>query len=116
MVRKIGLVNINSCVKETLFVFNKFKSCDPLKATIVATCPLGFTISTFKGSQDLNLLKTKSVSFTHEFMFTRPIFQTEDMINSNMSSWFHYIYHCFIIHVCIKRAKYEIYRFNVLLF
>ena len=38
------------------------------------------TIVAFKGSQDLNLLKTKSVSFTHEFMFTRPIFQTEDMI------------------------------------
>ena len=37
------------------------------------------TIVAFK-DQRFKFIKTKSVSFTHEFMFTRPIFQTEDMI------------------------------------
>ncbi|SFT02650.1 NADPH2:quinone reductase [Zhouia amylolytica] len=40
-------------------------------------------IASITGSADpvvLNDLKTKSVSFSWEFMFTRPMFQTEDMI------------------------------------
>ncbi len=37
------------------------------------------TIVAFQDKQDLNLLKSKSVTFTHEFMFTRPLHQTEDM-------------------------------------
>ena len=30
--------------------------------------------------QDLNLLKSKSVTFTHEFMFSRPLHHTDDVI------------------------------------
>jgi zinc-binding alcohol dehydrogenase family protein len=32
---------------------------------------------------DLNALKTKSVSFAWEFMFTRPMYQTEDMVKQH---------------------------------
>jgi NADPH:quinone reductase-like Zn-dependent oxidoreductase len=32
-----------------------------------------------KGPIELNLLKSKSASFSWEFMFTRPMFQTPDM-------------------------------------
>ena len=37
------------------------------------------TIVAFKDKQDLNLLKNKSVTFTHEYMYTRPLHETEDM-------------------------------------
>lgn len=38
------------------------------------------TIVAFNEKQDLNLLKSKSISFSHEFMFARPVHQTRDMI------------------------------------
>ena len=38
------------------------------------------TIVAFEHNQDLNALKNKSITFTHEFMFTRPLYQTDDMI------------------------------------
>ncbi|MCE5089984.1 zinc-binding alcohol dehydrogenase family protein [Staphylococcus devriesei] len=38
------------------------------------------TIVAFQEAQDLNALKSKSISFTHEFMFTRPLHQTRDMV------------------------------------
>lgn len=42
--------------------------------------PRGYiaTIVAFEKNQDLNALKDKSVTFTHEFMFTRPLYHTED--------------------------------------
>ena len=44
--------------------------------------PLGkiATIVAFKEKQDLNALKPKSLTLTHEFMFARPVFNTDDMI------------------------------------
>ena len=64
------------------FVFCTFDTDMYYETMIDIVKPRGHvaTIVAFKESQDLNLLKTKSVSFTHEFMFTRPIFQTKDMI------------------------------------
>ncbi|MCC3662842.1 zinc-binding alcohol dehydrogenase family protein [Staphylococcus haemolyticus] len=38
------------------------------------------TIVAFENDQDLNALKPKSLSFSHEFMFARPLNQTDDMI------------------------------------
>lgn len=38
------------------------------------------TIVAFENNQDLNALKGKSITFSHEFMFTRPLYQTTDMI------------------------------------
>lgn len=38
------------------------------------------TIVAFNSQQDLNLLKSKSVTFTHEFMFSRPLHHTDDVI------------------------------------
>ncbi|UEX90631.1 zinc-binding alcohol dehydrogenase family protein [Staphylococcus ratti] len=35
------------------------------------------TIVAFKEKQDLNLLKSKSITFSHEFMFSRALYQTE---------------------------------------
>ncbi|MEP9852373.1 zinc-binding alcohol dehydrogenase family protein [Staphylococcus aureus] len=37
------------------------------------------TIVAFKEKQDLNLLKPKSITFTHEYMYSRPLHETEDM-------------------------------------
>lgn len=37
------------------------------------------TIVAFNHEQDLNLLKPKSITFTHEYMYSRPLNQTEDM-------------------------------------
>lgn len=37
------------------------------------------TIVAFNNKQDLNLLKPKSVTFTHEYMYSRPLNKTEDM-------------------------------------
>ena len=38
------------------------------------------TIVAFNEHQDLNALKSKSITFTHEFMFARPLCNTQDMI------------------------------------
>lgn len=38
------------------------------------------TIVAFENDQDLNALKPKILSFSHEFMFARPLNQTDDMI------------------------------------
>lgn len=38
------------------------------------------TIVAFENDQDLNALKPKNLSFSHEFMFARPLNQTDDMI------------------------------------
>lgn len=38
------------------------------------------TIVAFQNKQDLNALKPKSLTFSHEFMFARPLNQTDDMI------------------------------------
>ena len=47
--------------------------------------PLGHiaTIVAFNEDQDLNALKLKSITFTHEFMFARPIHRTPDMIKQH---------------------------------
>ncbi|MBF7016498.1 zinc-binding alcohol dehydrogenase family protein [Staphylococcus durrellii] len=37
------------------------------------------TIVEFNKKQDLNLLKSKSVTFTHEYMYSRPLCETEDL-------------------------------------
>lgn len=41
------------------------------------------SIVELSGSVDLNLIKNKSVSFTWELMFTRSLFETEDMIEQH---------------------------------
>ncbi len=47
--------------------------------------PLGHitTIAKLNEDQDLNALKLKSITFTHEFMFARPIHRTPDMIKQH---------------------------------
>lgn len=37
------------------------------------------TIVAFNEKQDLNLLKSKSVTFTHEYMYSRPLHDTDDL-------------------------------------
>src|SRR5699024_7313031 len=37
------------------------------------------TIVAFKEKQDLNLHKPKSITYTHEYMYSRPLHETEDM-------------------------------------
>lgn len=64
------------------YIFCTFDTDMYYKTMIELVRPRGHiaTIVALKDKQDLNLLKSKSLAFTHEFMFTRPIFQTEDMI------------------------------------
>jgi NADPH:quinone reductase-like Zn-dependent oxidoreductase len=37
------------------------------------------TIVAFNEKQDLNLLKSKSVTFTHEYMYSRPLHDADDL-------------------------------------
>lgn len=64
------------------YVFCTFNTDLYYKVMIDLVKPRGHlaTIVAMNHSQDLNVLKPKSISFTHEFMFTRPTFKTNDMI------------------------------------
>lgn len=53
-------------------------------ATVVAPQGKICTIVENNGELDVGLLKTKSASFIWEFMFTRSMFQTEDMIEQHV--------------------------------
>lgn len=64
------------------YVFCTFDTDLYYKVMIDLVKPRGHlaTIVAMKNAQDLNALKPKSISFTHEFMFARPTFKTNDMI------------------------------------
>ncbi|AXF57472.1 zinc-binding alcohol dehydrogenase family protein [Salicibibacter kimchii] len=50
-----------------------------------ALAPQGYIVSIVEAEEnhDLNVLKNKSASFSYEFMFTRSMFETEDMIEQH---------------------------------
>lgn len=67
------------------YVFCTFDTDMYYDTMIEVVKPLGHiaTIVAFKEKQDLNALKAKNISFTHEFMFARPVHQTADMIQQH---------------------------------
>lgn len=67
---------------EVDFVFCTFGTDMYYEVMIDLVKPRGkiATIVAFNNNQDLNLLKNKSVTFTHEYMYSRPLHKTEDMI------------------------------------
>ena len=69
-------------INEVDYIFCTFDTDLYYEKMIELIKPLGHiaTIVAFKEKQDLNLLKPKSVNFTHEFMFARPVNRTNDMI------------------------------------
>ncbi|PHK50176.1 zinc-binding alcohol dehydrogenase family protein [Staphylococcus edaphicus] len=69
---EISEVDYIFCTFDTDMYYEKMIELVKPRGTIV-------TIVAFKGKQDLNLLKPKSITFTHEFMSARPIHETEDM-------------------------------------
>ncbi|MEZ2113821.1 zinc-binding dehydrogenase, partial [Staphylococcus aureus] len=71
--KEIPLVDYIFCTYNTDLYYNTM---------IELIKPLGHitTIVAFNEDQDLNALKLKSITFTHEFMFARPIHRTPDMI------------------------------------
>lgn len=64
------------------FIFCTYDTDMYYNTMIELVKPLGkiATIVAFKEKQDLNALKPKSLTLTHEFMFARPVFNTDDMI------------------------------------
>lgn len=64
------------------YVFCTFNTDMYYDTMIDIVKPLGHiaTIVAFQEKQDLNALKPKSLKFTHEFMFARPLNHTQDMI------------------------------------
>lgn len=69
-------------IEEVDYIFCTFNSDMYYETMIDLIKPRGHiaTIVAFNEKQDLNLLKSKSISFSHEFMFARPVHQTNDMI------------------------------------
>ncbi|BBD89414.1 zinc-binding alcohol dehydrogenase family protein [Staphylococcus caprae] len=69
-------------INEVDYIFCTFNTDLYYEKMIELIKPLGHiaTIVAFNDKQDLNLLKPKSVKFTHEFMFARPVNRTPDMI------------------------------------
>ncbi|GJF59068.1 zinc-binding alcohol dehydrogenase family protein [Staphylococcus argenteus] len=67
------------------YIFCTFDSDMYFDTLIQLVKPLGHitTIVAFNENQDLNALKSKSITFTHEFMFARPIHRTPDMIKQH---------------------------------
>lgn len=67
---------------EVDFVFCTFSTDMYYEVMIDLVKPRGkiATIVAFNDKQDLNLLKNKSVTFTHEYMYSRPLHKTDDMI------------------------------------
>ncbi len=74
--KEIPLVDYIFCTYNTDLYYNTM---------IELIKPLGHitTIVAFNEDQDLNALKLKSITFTHEFMFARPIHRTPDMIKQH---------------------------------
>lgn len=68
-------------ISEVDYVFCTFDTDMYYEKMIELVKPRGTiaTIVAFKDKQDLNLLKQKSITFTHEFMSARPLHETEDM-------------------------------------
>lgn len=68
-------------ISEVDYIFCTFDTDRYFEKMIELVKPRGkiATIVAFKDKQDLNLLKNKSVTFTHEYMYTRPLHETEDM-------------------------------------
>ncbi|MCG7338326.1 zinc-binding alcohol dehydrogenase family protein [Staphylococcus sp. ACRSN] len=68
-------------ISEVDYIFCTFDTDYYFEKMIELVKPRGkvATIVAFKENQDLNLLKNKSVTFTHEYMYTRPLHETEDM-------------------------------------
>lgn len=68
-------------ISEVDYIFCTFDTDHYFEKMIELVKPRGkiATIVAFKKNQDLNLLKNKSVTFTHEYMYTRPLHETEDM-------------------------------------
>lgn len=69
---EISEVDYIFCTFDTDMYYEKMIELVKPRGTIV-------TIVAFNNKQDLNLLKPKSITFTHEFMSARPIHETEDM-------------------------------------
>lgn len=69
---EISEVNYIFCTFDTDMYYEKMIELVKPRGTIA-------TIVAFKNNQDLNLLKPKSITFTHEFMSSRPIHENEDM-------------------------------------
>lgn len=69
-------------INEVDYIFCTFNTDMYYEKMIDMIKPRGHiaTIVAFNDKQDLNLLKPKSITFSHEFMFARPIHQTNDMI------------------------------------
>ncbi|MGY3480347.1 zinc-binding alcohol dehydrogenase family protein [Staphylococcus cohnii] len=68
-------------ISEVDYVFCTFDTDLYYEKMIELVKPRGkiATIVAFNNKQDLNLLKPKSVTFTHEYMYSRPLNKTEDM-------------------------------------
>ena len=69
-------------IEEVDYIFCTFNTDMYYETMIDLIRPRGHiaTIVAFNEKQDLNLLKSKSISFSHELMFARPVHQTRDMI------------------------------------
>ncbi|MGO3048423.1 alcohol dehydrogenase [Staphylococcus casei] len=68
-------------ISEVDYIFCTFNTDLYFEKMIELVKPRGIiaTIVAFKYKQDLNLLKQKSITFTHEYMYSRPLYNTEDM-------------------------------------
>lgn len=68
-------------VEEVNYIFCTFDTDLYFEKMIELVKPRGkiATIVAFNEKQDLNLLKSKSVTFTHEYMYTRPLYDTDDI-------------------------------------
>lgn len=68
-------------ISEVDYIFCTFDTDQYYEKMIELVKPRGIiaTIVAFKNKQDLNLLKPKSITFTHEYMYSRPLHETEDM-------------------------------------
>src|SRR5699024_12564027 len=63
------------------YIFSTFKTDQYYEKMIELIKPHGIiaTIVAFNNKQDLTLLKPKSITFTHEYMYSRPLNETDDM-------------------------------------
>ncbi|ATH59531.1 alcohol dehydrogenase [Staphylococcus nepalensis] len=68
-------------ISEVDYIFCTFDTDLYYEKMIELIKPRGIiaTIVAFNNKQDLNLLKPKSITFTHEYMYSRPLNETEDM-------------------------------------
>jgi NADPH2:quinone reductase len=66
-----------------IFCLNALENHWPSISEVVAPQGVVCAIDDPKSPLDLTLLKRKSVTFVWEFMFTRPLFKTEDMIEQH---------------------------------